>query len=529
MDYAKILIVDDEPANVRLLERILSKAQYCRVRSTTDSSQAVPLLKEFDPDIILLDLQMPEPDGFTLLAEFKKVVPAGCFLPVLVLTADATPQTKLRALSNGAHDFLTKPFDNAEVVQRVGNLVQTRRLHLQIDAQRENLEETVRERTSELEKALQELRTTQEQVVQQERLHAFGTMASGVAHDFNNALSVILGFGEIALQRIEQGTTEDLNKCLSNIVVAARDGARLVTRLREFYRPNSDNEPRAAVDLNALIRQIVAITEPKWKSESLGRDLHVDVVIKTEEISPIAGDPSELREALTNLIFNAVDAMPEGGTITLRTRAQEGRVTLEIADTGTGMTEEVRRHCLEPFYSTKGELGTGMGLAMVYGIVQRHGGTLDIQSAVGRGTTFIISLPIHDAYEPKKESAPSAVSRPLNILVADDQPVLCELVDEYLRRDFHTVSTARDGQEAFDRFQKGNFDLVITDQAMPSMTGSQLAAAIKDVSPRTPIILLTGFGESPQEDAARNSIDEVLSKPVSSIDLRQALVRVFAH
>lgn len=167
MDYAKILIIDDEPANVRLLERLLANAGYTRIRGTTDSGQSIALLAEFDPDIILLDLPMPHPDGFALLAQLKEELPTGAFLPVVVLTADATPEVRLRALREGAHDFLTKPFDHVEVVQRVGNLLYTRRLQFQLEAQKEGLAESLQERTQALEAALEELRVVQEQIAHQ--------------------------------------------------------------------------------------------------------------------------------------------------------------------------------------------------------------------------------------------------------------------------------------------------------------------------------------------------------------------------
>jgi len=527
MDHGKILIVDDNPTNVELLEEILQEAGYGRIRTTTQGRDVEALLAEINPDIILLDLQMPGLDGFAILARLKQILPFGTFLPILVLTANVSAETKLRALASGAHDFLTKPFDHAEVVQRVGNLLQTRRLHLQLETQNATLEQVVADRTKKLEKALKRLQDTQQQIVQQERLHAFGTMASGVAHDFNNALSVILGYGEIALEQAEAGTYAEMQDCLRPIITAARDGAQMVTRLREFYRPSRE-EFRTAVDLNALVRQAIKITQPKWKSQSLGEGLKLTVEAELGNIPPVSGEPAELREALTNLIFNAVDALPAGGIITIRTSRQSDGVALEVADTGTGMTEEVRRHCLEPFFSTKGDRGTGMGLAMVYGIIDRHGGRMHIQSAVGYGTTISLTLPLHVAGPEIAPSASPAAGRPLSVLVADHQPILCEILDEYLTRDCHIVETAADGREAFERFQRGRFDLVITGQAMPEMTGEQLASAIKNISPQTPVILLTGFGESRNGNGNHQAIDHVMSKPVSSIDLRQAVVRLLA-
>jgi signal transduction histidine kinase len=520
----KILIVDDEPRNVALLEALLVESGYTRFKSIVDSRLALEACKTFDPDLILLDLMMPQPDGFAILESLRSEH-GETFLPVVVLTANATPETKRRALRAGATDFLTKPFDHNEVMLRVRNLMRTRQLNLQVRAQNENLEQTVAERTAELQKALKQLKETQQQIIQQERLHAFGTMAGGVAHDFNNALSVILGFSEVALRECE-GKMEAKSQryYLHNIVTAALDGAKMVTRLREFYRPDDVREPRVAVNLNELIEQAVIITRPKWKTQSLGNGVKIEVRTELAEIAPVAADAAELREALTNLIFNAVDAMPLGGTITIRSIEEGENVTMEVADTGEGMSEEVRRRCLEPFFTTKGQLGTGLGLAMVYGIVDRHGGTLDVQNTQGGGTTFVISLPKYTGAEHVASTDTAAVTRPLHVLVADDQPLLCEILAEFLTNDCHTVVTAKNGREALEKFEDDRFDLVITDRVMPEMTGDQLADVIKTQSPSTPVILVTGYGQT--LGGGIGEFDYVLNKPVSVIDLRHAVVRV---
>jgi signal transduction histidine kinase len=521
----KILIIDDEPANIALLEALLAETGYTQFKSITDSRLALRACKVFEPDLILLDLMMPQPDGFAIL-DALRAERSEIFLPVVVLTADATKETKGRALRRGATDFLTKPFDHDEVMQRVGNLMQMRQLHLQVRAQNENLEQTVSQRTFELQKALKQLEETQQQIIQQERLRAFATMASGVAHDFNNALSVILGFSEVALRKCDgKPDVETQRHYLHNIVTAALDGAKMVTRLREFSRPDDIREPRVAVNLNQLIHQAITITQPKWKTQCLSKGVKIEVKTELADIPTVAADAAELREALTNLIFNAVDAMPEGGTITIRSAEENGNVAMKVADTGTGMSEEVRLRCLEPFFTTKGELGTGLGLAMVYGIVERHGGTLDVRSIEGRGTTFIVSLPKHTATEQVAQADTAAMPRPLRVLVADDQPLLCEILSEYLTNDCHSVVTAKDGREALERFSEGKFDLVITDQVMPKMTGDQLAGAIKTRSPSTPVVLVTGSTQALGSRIGQVT-DYVLNKPVSVIDLRHALIRV---
>ncbi|HYR59606.1 MAG TPA: PAS domain S-box protein, partial [Chthoniobacteraceae bacterium] len=228
---------------------------------------------------------------------------------------------------------------------------------------------------AELQAALANLKTTQQQVIQQERLRALGQMASGIAHDFNNALVPILGFSELLL--LSPAVLADRQKTakyLETIQTAAKDAASVVSRLREFYRPNKEDREFAPVSLKRLVEQSITLTKPKWKDQAQASGATVGIALDLEPVPPIAGEESALREVLTNLIFNAVDAMPDGGTITLRTRRVGDFATLEISDTGTGMSEETRARCLEPFYSTKGERGTGLGLSMVFGIVQRHSG-----------------------------------------------------------------------------------------------------------------------------------------------------------
>ena len=237
----------------------------------------------------------------------------------------------------------------------------------------------------------------------------------------------------------------------------------------------------------------------------------------------------EMREVLTNLIFNAVDALPTGGAITLRTRTEGATVILQISDTGTGMSEGVQRRCLEPFFTTKGSRGTGLGLAMVFGIIHRHGGAIGIASEVGKGTTFTLRLPATAVEGASNPAAVAAVPRPLHILVVDDQPILCHLVCEYLKDDLHTVEIATSGRDALAAFRAGAFDLVITDHVMARMNGHQLAAAIKELRPDVPLILLTGYAEHSAAESPRPAaVDLVLAKPLSRTALRHALARVMA-
>ncbi|MDP9003571.1 MAG: HAMP domain-containing histidine kinase [Verrucomicrobiota bacterium] len=230
-------------------------------------------------------------------------------------------------------------------------------------------------------------------------------MASGIAHDFNNTLTPILGFAELLLENdaLLENKVET-RRCLEMLRTSAKDAANVVGRLREFYRPADTDEEFPVVDLAKIVQQAVALTEPKWRSQTQARGLTVEVTAEAKASPFVAGQESALREVLTNLIFNAVDAMPEGGRISLETSIEEDDAVIRVRDTGTGMTESVRQRCLEPFFSTKGERGTGLGLSMVYGIVERHRGKLEIESVAGHGTTFVIRLPSAEGCAPPRSS-----------------------------------------------------------------------------------------------------------------------------
>ncbi len=541
----KVLIVDDEPANIALLRYILLAAGYKQLKSTTDPRSVWPICEEFKPDLILLDLMMPHLDGFGVMKVLDNQLTPEERMPILVLTADVNLETRHRALQVGASDFLTKPFDQIEVLLRIRHLLQIRSQHLQLTDRNEVLEDRVRERTAELSQTLHELentvhqlRSTQQQVIQHERLSALGAMAAGLAHDFNNALSLILGYSELL-----QGDLSDspqkarADDYLGIITDAAQDAAKMFGRLRSFYRPVDASQQKRPVDVNALIEQALALTKPRWHAQSLNQGI---TITAEPDLAPglplVTADDSELREMLTNLIFNAVDAMPEGGSLRVSTRLEpsgngaDEQLVLEVADTGTGMSEETRRRCLEPFFTTKGDEGTGLGLAMVYGAVQRHGGTIDLQSTLGVGTSFTLRLPLQPPEgQLIQDALLHADSRPLRVLAVDDQPAFIEVLQRYLSADWHTVVTATGGEEALEKFRAGEFDLVITDKAMPGVNGEMLADAVKAESPHTQVILLTGFGGlNKLSETLTPAVDLVVNKPVTSAILRASIAQVMA-
>lgn len=392
---------------------------------------------------------------------------------------------------------------------------------------RRQAEDELRESNRELEKALNELKATQQQVIQQERLSAIGQMASGIAHDFNNTLTPILGFSELLLESPKLLDNKvEARRCLELLRTSAKDAASVVSRLREFYRPVETDEEFPVVDLAKIVQQAVALTEPKWRRQTQATGLTVEVVAEAKAAPFVAGQESALREVLTNLIFNAVDAMPQGGRISLETSIEENDAVIRVRDNGTGMTESVRQRCLEPFFSTKGERGTGLGLSMVYGIIERHRGKLEIGSAPGQGTTFIIRLPIADtlAIQDPESLVKAGAKSSLNVLVVDDEPRVLEVVSGYLRCDGHSVSTAASGREGLEKFRRNRFDLVVLDRVMPEMSGDQTARFIKQVNDRIPVIMLTGFGALIEVSGSQPAaVDVVLSKPVTLDALRKTI------
>ena len=378
-----------------------------------------------------------------------------------------------------------------------------------------------------LEEAMAELKATQRQVLQQERLRAVGQMASGIAHDFNNSLTPIMSYSELLLQK-DRFDPEQTERYMKVIHTAACDAAAVVGRLRELYRERGEAPPDAAVDVVGRVEEAIALTQPRWKSQALATGITINIRTDFRGTPYLAGDAVEIREALTNLIFNAVDAMPMGGTITIRAYAEGDMVRLEVEDTGTGMTEDVRARCTEPFFSTKGPHGSGLGLAMVAAIVDRHRGSCAIESEPGRGTRVILRLPqraIRAAGTAEGGQSDSRMRR-LRILVVDDEAVVRKSIIDVLAADGHTVDSAPNGLEALEKVVGGWFDLVITDRAMPEMGGDQLAAAVKRLMPDKPIVMLTGFGELMAARGDRpTGVDVVVSKPVTRSQLQSAVLQ----
>jgi len=379
--------------------------------------------------------------------------------------------------------------------------------------------------TQELERAYGELQQTQEQLVQTEKLRALGEMASGVAHDFNNLLGGILGWTQ--LMQLRPGNKEDVERGLRLIKRAALDGAETVRRIQEFTRVRRDKTP-GRVDVNEVVRGAVEVTRPKWKDQAQRAGITIAVETVLGKVETVEGSASDLREVLINLILNAVDAMPQGGTICLRTEMKGDEVCLSIADTGVGMSETVRQKIFDPFFSTKGMSGDGLGLSMAYGIVTRHGGKISVESAEGRGATFTIRLPgSPEGMEIMEKASPITEAAPMRILVIDDDESIRLVLSEMLESMGHYVAIASGGKAGVERFSEERFDIVFTDLGMPGMSGWDVAGAIKETNPDTILFLVTGWGiELPRRQLEESGVYDVIPKPFKMEELTRKIAEV---
>ena len=374
-----------------------------------------------------------------------------------------------------------------------------------------------------------EAKRLREELEDTERLRSLGELSSGVAHDFNNLLGAILG--RVQLLR-GSGFDSEVDGQLAVIEQAALDGRETVRRIQEFSRTRTD-QPFAPVDLAEIIQDAIEITRTRWKVEAQRRNAVVEVCADLEEdLAPILGNATELREVFTNLILNGVDAMPRGGKLKLRCYAWGSQVRAEVEDSGVGMTEAIRRHLFDPFFTTKGQSGTGLGMSVAYGIVTRHEGGIDVQTVVGSGTKFTLEFPAftgeRDECEGEEDAMPALV-RPARILIIDDEPSIAELLGDALAGEGHTVEIAVSGSEGVELALASRYDLVLTDLGMPDVTGWEVAARIREETPEVPVILVTGWGTTiSREEVERSGVAAVVHKPFEIRELLQTTAGVLA-
>jgi two-component system cell cycle sensor histidine kinase/response regulator CckA len=635
---AKILLVDDQESNLRLLERILKQGGYICHRSLHDPRQCLAVYQEFQPDLLVLDLMMPHLDGVSLMEQLRPQA-EGTYLPILVLTADVTAEAKRRALAAGAKDFLTKPLDAIEVLLRIRNLLETRFLYEKLQqwsekriqdqaalldrandailiqdmesrisfwnegAERlygwtaaeavgrkaaellykgsaENREAICRAFVSEgkwqgelpqntrdgrelvvasrwtlvrdeegrpqsklvINTDITEKKRLEAQLLQAQRLEAVGLLAGGVAHDFNNLLTVILGYSEVVLR--EPGMTEPTRELIHQIHKAGERAAALTRQLLAFSRKQI--LAPVVLDLNALVRE----TE-KMLRRLIGEDIEL-ITLLDPDLGRVKVDPGQLEQILLNLAVNARDAMPAGGKLTIQTQnakpnprheqqraeVQPGsHVLLAVSDTGCGMDEATQAQIFEPFFTTKGPgKGTGLGLATVYGIVKQSGGSIEVESAPGKGATFQIYLPRLTQQGGRMRSSDRAfrlIPRGTGtvLLVEDDERVR-SLGGLALRSAGYTVLEAENGEKALEMClaHPEPVDLIVTDVVMPKMGGRELAEQVATVRPNLKVVYMSGYMD---DTIVRQGVQEgeatLLHKPFTPSVLARKVHEVLGH
>ncbi|WP_263786851.1 DUF3467 domain-containing protein [Salinibacter grassmerensis] len=363
---------------------------------------------------------------------------------------------------------------------------------------------------------------------QRHRMETLGRMTMGVAHDLNNLLSGLVGHVELLKDQVERASlTDSIRPSIETIETTAEDGAALIEKLQRYIRHDTQQhfEPLSLTD---LIEDCITLTEPYWYNEPRRQGIEISVETDLKDVPDILGAASELREVFVNLVLNAVQAMPEGGTLRFDTHTDRaGQVCVTVGDTGIGMSDEVQQNIFEPLFTTKGDDGTGMGLAASYGIVQEHEGTIDVSSEPGEGAQFTLTFPPAEGDLPPVDESPvegssdePASSEGASILVVDDEEMVRSTVTRLLTLSGHEVDRAASGAEALEVFSAGTHDIVFTDFGMPEMTGAELAHALKEEAPDLPVVLLTGYTET---ESAHDEVDDILSKPFKRDELDTAI------
>lgn len=377
----------------------------------------------------------------------------------------------------------------------------------------------VRERMRSI-RAERMLSRSEKAAVRQEKLKALGLLASGVAHNVNNLLSPITGYADLLLKG-EPDVSENGRRLLKIMRNAGRDISETVLRLNQFSGRADEKEKMPVIDLNDVTSEMIRLTRPYWKDMPQKHGFTVTLITDfSPEPARVRGSAEEIRQAMTNLMINAVDALEQGGEVALAVQVKNGETVFTISDSGSGMDESVLDRSLDPFFSTK-EQSSGMGLSVAYGVMRRHGGRVEMDSEPGRGTRVRLVFPTGPkSGDQLPEAAPEAEDgSPLRVLYVDDEPEVCEVMRQILESLGHEVDVAEGGVEGIEVFLKSvedspAYDLVITDMGMPKKDGLAVARAVKTASASTPVLLFSGWSaQTLEKNKGANVVDGIVSKP----------------
>jgi len=363
-----------------------------------------------------------------------------------------------------------------------------------------------------LQQSYHDLQHAQRQLIRVEKLRALGELSAGVSHDFNNVLAVILGHAQHLMELTED---TEFVEGLRAIERASKDGANTIRRIQEFAQSEVSRK-ESRVDINQLIRDTVNVIEPRLKRDAQFKGIKIDIKTELTDTAPISADRNSLREALMNILFNSIDALPEGGWIKVASFTRQGRVFVEVTDNGTGMPDDVRERIFDPFYTTKGVEGLGLGMSIVYTAVQQNKGRIEVSSEPGKGTTVTLSFPVDRKARIEKPREPVAAGKPAKVLLIDDNVEMVKALSRILEHGGHRVDAFTDPEQGIDAFSKGDYDIIMTDIGMPDISGWDVAGRIKQLDPQAVIVFITGWGvQLDQENVATAGVKGVINKPIS--------------
>jgi len=417
-----VLVIDDEEIVIESIREDI-KGRCLKVVSAKNGNNGLAKYEEEEPILVILDLRMPGMNGIEFLENLK--IKHHDICAVIVLTGHGDEEDIKKCFDLGISSFIRKPYNTDVLRGTVMNSIKLKQ------AQQELVDE------------IKKRKKIEEALVRSEKLRSIGIITSGISHEFNNVLAIISG----KVQVLKEGYNDDrkLSDALSIIKKAADDGAEIARNMLKFTKTNQGAKAVVSCDIRDLISQSIDFTMPRWKNEAQVKG--VIYKMDTEDMKSIPSimcNPTEIREVFVNIINNALDAMPEGGSLTFRTWCGDNIIFVVISDTGEGMSEDVQKNIFDPFFTTKTALGTGLGMSTAYGIVTRHGGAIEVESEIGNGSKFILQFPTT-----VKEVSPIAVTesnqetneKNLSILVLDDEEAICDILDEYLSKEGYKVKT----------------------------------------------------------------------------------------
>jgi signal transduction histidine kinase len=526
---ANILIVDDQEANVDVLYGFLEMQGYENIVTTTDPRDVVDLLSSFKPDLILLDITMPYLNGFEVMEQLRELIPENIFLPILILTADITTESKIRALSGGASDFLIKPFDLLEVGLRIKNLLYTSYLNQLLMNQNSVLDEKVRERTHELVRKNVELDAAREKAESSERLKT--SFINNISHEIRTPLNGILGFGQILTDPFlkEEEKAEYLH-------IMNESSERLISTVTNFMEISIISSGNQEV-IKAEFKPEFVLNDLKGHFKGIcdRKNINLSVSLPPEAgFQKIYTDKELLFKILRHLLDNAIKFTDAGGFIILGFEVRESEFLFYVKDNGKGISEDGKQSIFKRFMQednsyTRGYEGCGIGLSISTGLIELLGGTIWVDSEKGKGSTFFFTVPILQSTSPAKELVIpiGADGSTKTILVAEDDDINFVYINILLKHKMIQVLHASDGLEAIEMCKEHpEICAILIDLKMPHMDGFEAASRIREMRADLPILAVTAYsGAEDKQRALDAGCDEFITKPIKKELLFERLAK----